>query len=184
MLLPDQPGAHPHLAVVEGKGGVLYLVDRDHLGHWQPENNSHALQTIALPNGVFGSMAYWNHSIYVLSDSDALRQFEVKDEKLSLESASGNKFPGVSATPTVSANGLKDGVVWLIRSKDWNSPATRAVLFAYDASNLTHELYDSEQNAGRDRAGMALRFNIPTVINGHVYVGAKNEVDVYGLVSH
>jgi hypothetical protein len=182
MLLPDQPGAHAHLAVIEGKGGVLYLVDRDHMGHWQAANNSHAVQTIALPNGVFGAMTYWNHYVYVLSDSDALRQFEVQDGKLSLKAASGNTFPGVSATPIVSANGPKDGVVWVLRSKTWNGPDTRAILYAYDASNVSHELYDSEQNTGRDRAGLALRFNMPMVMNGHVYVGVKHEVEVYGLL--
>jgi hypothetical protein len=182
MLLPDQPGTHPHLAVVEGKGGTLYLVDRDHMGHWQPGSDSHAVQTIPLPGGVFGSMTYWNHYVYVLSDSDALRQFEVRDGKLSLKAASGNKFPGVSATPSVSANGSKDGVVWVLNSKGWNALDRPAVLYAYDAANVADELYDSEQNAGRDRAGLALRFNIPTIVNGHVYVGAKHEVDVYGLV--
>jgi hypothetical protein len=180
MLLPDQPGAHPHLAVVEGKGGVLYLVDRDHMGHWQPGNNSHALQTIAVPDGVFGSMAYWNHYLYVLSDGDALRQFAVIDGKLSPKAASG--FAGVSATPTISANGLSDGIVWLLRSKSWNGADQPAALYAYDAANVAHELYNSEQNAGRDRPGLALRFNIPTVVNGHVYVGTKHEVDVYGLL--
>jgi hypothetical protein len=180
VLLPDQPGAHPHLAVVEGKGGVLYLVDRDHMGQWQSGNNSHALQTIAVPTGVFGSMAYWNHYLYVLSDGDALRQFEVKDAGLLPKAASG--FPGVSATPTVSANGLKDGIVWILRSKSWHARDQPAALYAYDAENVAHELYDSEQNAGRDRAGPALRFNIPTAVSGHVYVGTRREVDVYGLL--
>jgi hypothetical protein len=180
MLLPDQSGVYPHLAVVEGKGGVLYLVDRDHMGHWQPGNNSHALQTIAVPDGVFGSMAYWNHYVYVLSEGDALRQFAVIDGKLSPKAASG--FPGVSATPTVSANGLDGGIVWLLRSKSWNGADQPAALYAYDAANVAHELYNSEQNAGRDRPGLALRFNIPTVVNGHVYVGTKHEVDVYGLL--
>jgi hypothetical protein len=180
MLLPDQSGAYPHLAVVEGKGGVLYLVDRDHLGHWQPGNNSHAVQTLAVPDGVFGSMAYWNHYVYVLSDGDALRQFAVIDGKLSPKAASG--ISGVSATPTISANGLGDGIVWLLRSKSWNGPDQPAALYAYDAANVAHELYNSEQNAGRDRPGLALRFNIPTVVNGHVYVGTKHEVDVYSLL--
>jgi hypothetical protein len=180
MLLPDQPGAYPHLAVVEGKGGVLYLVDRDHMGHWQPGNNSHALQTIAVPDGVFGSMAYWNHYVYVLSDGDALRQFAVIDGKLSPKVASG--VSGVSATPTLYANGLNDGIVWLLRSKSWNGADQPAALYAYDAANVAHELYNSEQNAGRDRPGLALRFNIPTVVNGHVYVGTKHELDVYGLL--
>jgi hypothetical protein len=154
MLLPDQPGTHPHLAVIEGKGGVLYLVDRDHMGRWQSGNNSHALQTIAVPTGVFGSMAYWNHSLYVLSDGDALRQFDVGAAKL-LPKASGG-LPGVSATPTVSANGLNDGIVWILRSKTWNGRDQPAALYAYDAANVSHELYNSEQNAGRDRAGPAL----------------------------
>src|ERR1700722_5293314 len=180
MLLPDQPGAHPHLAVVEGKGGVLYLVDRDHLGHWQSANNSHAVQTMAVPDGVFGSMAYWNHYVYVLSDGDALRQFAVVDGKLSPRAASGVR--GVSATPTLSANGLNDGIVWLLRSKVWNAPDQPAALYAYDATNVAHELYNSGQNAARDRPGFALRFNMPMVMNGHVYVGAKHEIDVYGLL--
>ncbi len=183
MLLPWQPGVHPHLAVVEGKAGVLYLVDRDHMGHWQPGNDSHAVQTLPLPNGVFGSMTYWNHSLYVLSDSDALRQFEVKGGKLSPRAASGNRFAGVSATPILSANGSRDGVIWLISAKDWDSPETTAVLYAYDAANVAHALYNSEQNAERDRAGACLRFTIPTVVKGHVYVGVKHEVDVYGLLS-
>jgi hypothetical protein len=181
-LLPDQPGTHPHMAVVEGKGGVLYLVDRDHMGHWQPANDSHAVQTMPLPGGVFGAMTYWNHYLYALSDSDSLREFDVKDGKLSLKAKSSNTFPGVSATPIVSANGAKDGVVWLLRSKGWNTPDRSAVLYAYDANDVSHELYDSNQNVARDHAGVALRFNIPTVVNGHVYVGSRQEVDVYGLL--
>jgi hypothetical protein len=180
MLLPDQAGAHPHLAVVEGKGGVLYLVDRDHMGRWQGGNNSHAVQTVAVPDGVFGSMAYWNHYVYVRSDGDALRQFAVADGKLSLKAASSLR--GVSATPTVSANGADAGIVWLLRSKDWNGADQPASLYAYDAANVAHELYNTEQNAGRDRPGRTLRFNIPMVVNGHVYVGTKHEIDVYGLL--
>jgi hypothetical protein len=72
--------------------------------------------------------------------------------------------------------------VWILRSKSWHARDQPAALYAYDAANVTHELYDSEQNASRDRAGPALRFNIPTAVNGHVYVGARREVDVYGLL--
>jgi hypothetical protein len=180
VLLPDQSGDHPHLAVVEGKGGILYLVNRDHMGHWQPQNDSHALQTLAVPGGVFGSMAYWNHYIYVLSDHDKLRQLDVTGGKLSFKAASA--FPGVSATPTLSANGLSNGIVWLLRSKSWNGSDQPAALYAYDAANVAHELYNTEQNAGRDRPGLTLRFNIPMVVNGHVYIGVKREVDVYGLL--
>jgi hypothetical protein len=150
------------------------------MGHWQAENNGHAVQTIAVPGGVFGSMAYWNHYVYVLSDGDKLRQFAMADGKLVPKAASA--FSGVSATPTISANGLNNGIVWLLRSKTWNGSDQPAALYAYDAANVAHELYNSEQNASRDRPGNTLRFNIPMVVNGHVYVGTKHEVDVYGLL--
>lgn len=183
MLLPDQPGPHPHLAVVGGKAPLIYVVDRDHMGHYQAGNNSHAVQTIKTVGGIYGSMAYWNHNVYVLSDSDSLRDFAVKDGKLSLKGASSFKFEDHAATPTVSANRDKDGIVWVMSSKGWNSGDRTAVLYAADATNVAHELYNSNQNAVRDRAGAALRFNVPTIVNGHVYVGAKREVDVYGLLS-
>lgn len=180
VLLPDQSGAHPHLAMVEGKGGTLYLVNRDHMGHWQPESDGHAVQTLSVPSGVFGSMAYWNHYVYVVSDGDKLRQFTVSNGKLSPRAESA--VSGVSATPTLSANGLNNGIVWLLRSKTWNGDDEPAVLYAYDAANVAHELYNTEQNAGRDRPGLTLRFNLPMVVKGHVYVGTKREVDVYGLL--
>ncbi len=185
VLLPSQGGSHPHLAVVAGKEGTIYLIDRDHMGHFQAKSDSHAVQTVPERGGVYGSMAYWNHNLYVLSngESDALRDFAVRDGRLSLKASSGTSQPGICATPVVSANGARDGVLWVLRSKGWNSPDTTATLSAFDAENIAHELYSSEQNATRDRAGLALRFNIPTVVNGRVYVGAKHEVDVYGLLS-
>jgi hypothetical protein len=127
-------------------------------------------------------MAYWNHHVYVLSNRDSLRDFEVKDGRLTLKATSSFKLDDHSATPAVSANGDRDGIVWVLSSKGWNSPNRTAVLHASGASNVAHELYNSDQNAARDHAGDALRFNIPTIVNGHVYVGAKREVDVYGLL--
>jgi hypothetical protein len=185
VLLPDESRAHRRLAVVAGKGGTIYLVDRDRMGHYQARSDSHAVQTIPGRGGVYGSMAYWNHDLYVLSDgeSDALREFTVKDGLLSLKASSGASMPGICATPVVSANGMKDGVLWVLRSKSWNGQDGPATLSAFDAENATHQLYSSEQNSARDRAGLALRFNIPTVVNGRVYVGVKGAVDVYGLLS-
>jgi hypothetical protein len=182
VLLPPQSGPHPHLVVIAGKGGTIYLIDRDRMGHYQPNNDSHAVQTIPSPGaGVFGSMAYWNHNFYVLSNSsnDAIRQFVMHEETLTIKSASGSRFPAICATPTVSANGVRDGVLWVLRSNDDRN----AVLYAFDAVDSSRLLYDSEQNPSRDRAGLSLRFNIPTIMSGHVYVGAKHEVDVYGLLN-
>lgn len=183
MLLPDQPGAHSHLAIVGGKAPVIYLLDRDHLGRYHAGSNLNAVQTIGTVGGIYGSMAYWNHHVYVLSDSDALRDYEVKNGRLKEKAVSSFKFADHAATPTVSANGDKDGIVWVVSSKGWNSADRTAVLHACDAANISHELYNSNQNASRDQAGKALRFNIPTVVNGHVYIGAKKEVDVYGLLA-
>jgi hypothetical protein len=179
--LPDQAGPHAHLAVIAGKGSTIYLIDRDRMGHYQAKSNSHAVQAVAIRGGVFGSMAYWNQNLFVMCDSDVLRDFVVTKGRLSFKASGGQRFQGTVATPTVSANGLKDGIVWVLIKKD--SPLDSAEeLYAYDASNIAHTLYNSEQNPGRDRAGYALTFNTPTVVNGHVYVGAKREVDVYGLL--
>jgi hypothetical protein len=186
VLLPLQPGPRPHLVVIAGKGGTIYLIDRNHMGHYQPGSDSRAVQTIpSTGGGICGSMGYWNHNLYVLSNSsnDALRHFTVQNGGLSLKAASGSRFPAICGTPTVSANGLRDGVLWVLHSRAWNADGTNAVLFAFDALDTSRVLYASEQNPSRDRAGLALRFNIPIVANGQVYVGAKHEVDVYGLLS-
>ncbi|WP_263351291.1 PQQ-binding-like beta-propeller repeat protein [Acidicapsa acidisoli] len=186
LLLPTQSGPHPHLVVIAGKEGTIYLIDRDHMGHHRSNNDGQIIQTVLNPGGgVFGSMAFWNHNLYVLSNgsNSALRQFALHNGKLTLKAASDSKFPGLAATPTASSNGMHDGVLWVLRSQGGNVDYSNAVLYAFDASDISHLLYTSEQNPGRDRAGPAVRFNIPTVVNGHVYVGAGHEVDVYGLFS-
>jgi hypothetical protein len=183
LLLPDQPGPHPHLALIGGKAPLIYVLDRDQLGHFQPTDNGHAVQTIPTKGGIFGSMAYWNNQVYFLSDGDELRDYELVTGRLKYKGGSRFNFRDHAATPAVSANGLKDGIVWVLSSKGWNSPDRTAVLHAVDALDVSRELYNSEQNPSRDRAGLALRFNIPTIANGHVYVAAKREVDVYGLLS-
>jgi len=180
--LPSQSGPHPHLVAIAGKGGTIYLIDCVHMGHYLPNDDSLAVQTIASSGGgIFGSMAYWNHNFYVLSNSsnDALRQFFVHEGKLTLKAASGSHFPATAATPSISANGARDGVLWVLRANDDRN----AVLYAFDAVDISRLLYDSEQNPSRDRAGLGLHFNIPTITKGHVYVGAKREVDVYGLLN-
>ncbi len=182
MLLPDQPGQHAHLVLIGGKAPTIYLLDRDRLGRFQPGSNGQAVQVTPASGGIFGSFAYWSHNVYVMADSDALRDYEIRDGKLIFKAASSFTLKDHAATPAVSANGAKDGVVWVVSSKGWNSRDRTAVLHAVDASNVAHELYNSEQNAARDRAALALRFNIPTIVNGHVYIGAKREVDVYGLL--
>lgn len=183
VLLPDQPSAHPHLLVAAGKEGKIYVIDRDHMGRYQPGGDPHAVQTIPGSQSAFGAMAYWNQNVFFIGSKTPLLDYAIERGHLVLKASGATRFFDSGATPAVSANGSKDGIVWAVSSKNWNEPARRpAVLYAYDASKVAHELYNTEQNSNRDRAGVALRFVIPTVVNGKVYVGTKGEVDVYGLL--
>jgi PQQ-like domain len=183
VLLPNHPGPHPHLLLIGGKGATLYLLDRDRLGKYQKVTNIDPLQTIPAASDILGAVGYWNKHVYFLGSQDVLRDFALENGKLVLKvNAAGPKFTDPGATPTISADGTKKGVVWVIGTKTWNGSDRPAVLHAYDAVNVARELYNTEQNSARDRPGLALRFTIPTVVNSRVYVGAKSEVDVYGLL--
>ena len=184
LVLPDQPGAHPHLLVAAGKEGVVYLLDRDRMGHFHAGSNAHALQTVTLPGEVFSAPAFWDGRLYYLASHDVLKAFSIRDGRLSpapvSEAAGAFHEPG--ATPSVSSNGDAGAIVWATESRGWAVP-TSAILHAWDALDLTRELYNSEQVPSRDFAGPALRFTIPTIAGGRVYIGTKGEVDVYGLLA-
>ncbi len=93
------------------------------------------------------------------------------------------RFYDSGATPSISSNGSKDGIVWAASSKNWNEPPHKpAVLYAFGADDVSRELFNTEQNPQRDRPGVALRFAIPTIVNGKVYLGSKGQVDLYGLL--
>ena len=180
VLLPD------HLLLVAGKGATIYVIDRERMGKYQPQKDIHAVQTLqAAGTGAFGAPAYWNRHVYFQCSQDVLKDFAVENGQLSRTPVARGavRFIDPGATPGVSANGMKNGIVWVLESKGWRSPDRPAVLHAFEAANVARELYNSEQNSSRDRAGMALRFAVPTVVNGRVYVGAKREVDVYGLLA-
>jgi hypothetical protein len=184
ILLPDQPGPHSHLLLAAGKAGILYEIDRDNMGKFHKEDDSHAVQ--AVPTGIdsFGAPAYWNGHVYYFLSKDFLRDYPLQNGRLPREPAakSTTQFTDPGATPAVSANGTKNGIVWVLSSKTWDGPDRTAVLYAYDAENVAHQLYNSNQVYERDHASHSLRFAIPTVANGRVYVGAKYEVEVYGLL--
>jgi hypothetical protein len=184
LVLPDQSGAHAHLLITGDKAGNIYLIDRDQMGKYHAGNNSHAVQTVSVKGGCYGAAAYWNHYLFISCSEDALKAFKLDNGRLSPQPImqSNKEFGNPGATLTVSANGAKNGVVWLVETKVWNASDQYAVLHAYDAANLTHELYSSSQNIARDGPGLAVRFVIPMVMNGRVYIGAKRELDVYGLL--
>ncbi len=183
VLLPDQPGPHPHLLVTAGKEGKIYLIDRDHMGKYQPGDDPHAVQTISASHGAFGAMAYWNQNVFFIGSENRLQDFAVDHGQLKLKATGPNRFLDSGAIPVISSDGTQNAILWAASSKNWDEPPGRpAILYAYDAADVNRALYNTEQNGARDRAGVALRFAMPTVVNGKVYLGAKDEVDVYGLL--
>jgi hypothetical protein len=185
VLLPDQSGAHAHVMVVTGKGAVIHVIDRETLGKFHVEDDSNAVQELAAaPDEAFGAAAYWNGHVYYQFSKDVLKDYTVSNGRLSHDPVArgSTRFVDPGSTPTVSANGKKNAIVWVLSSRGWRSADRAAVLYAYDATNLAHELYNSEQNSARDHAALATRFSIPTVINGRVYLGTRSELDVYGLL--
>ena len=164
------------LVMAGGKNGVLYVLDRQQMAK--------PVQMFQFRDGIYAAPAYWNGHVYVLASEDYLSDFKLEAKGLSSKPvATGReRFGNPGATPPISANGAVNGIVWVIQTKAWNGADRPAVLRAFDAANVGRELYNSEENSGRDRAGLTLRFTIPTVMNGRVYVDAKGEVDVYGLL--
>jgi len=189
LLLPDQSGPNAHLAITAGKAGTIYVLNRDNLGHFQNGSDSQIVQslpgaigTLAGPNGSAMCIPAWfNGNIYCNGSSDTLKEFAVNSGLLSAspvsQSANNIGFPG--ATPSVSANGVSNAIVWTIQTDAYSVRNGQAVLHAYDATDLTRELYNSTTR--RQPPGMAVKFAVPTVANGKVYVGAVRRLAVYGL---
>ena len=182
--MADESGPHRRLLFVTGKAGVSYLLDRDKLGHYRAGNDSNAVQTVHTSDSGFGASAYWNHTLYVWGSNDVLKAYRINAGRLASPPTLGpTRSVDPGATPVVSSSGDRNGIVWAIQTRTWRGTDKPAVLHAYDATDVRRELYNSEMNSSRDRAGTALRFAIPTVAGGRVFVGAKGEIDVYGLLS-
>jgi hypothetical protein len=184
LLLPDQPGANVHELVQVGKNGRIEVLDRDNLGGFNTTYNDIAQELSAKINGLWSTPAYWNGNVYFWGSVDRLKQFTLADGKLSaaakaIGSVTSN-FPG--ASPVITSNGTSDGILWAIRSDGYNSGGP-AILYAFDATNVATQLYNSTQNAARDTAGKATKFVVPMVNAGRVYVGTEGEVDVYGSLA-
>jgi hypothetical protein len=182
LLVPPQPGSSMRLVIAAGKGRELFVLNRERMGRFRVGSNRDAVQTVRLEGGVFGSPSYWEGHIYVCAQNDVLRDFVIGDNRLAPASQGEMHLTNPGAVPTISANGSKDGIVWLIETSRGHASEVPAVLHAYDARDVALELYNSAQNSDRDRAGAALHFTIPVVADGRVYVPASRELDVYGLL--
>jgi outer membrane protein assembly factor BamB len=132
-----------------------------------------------LTGGIWGSPAYFNNVVYYGGQTDALKALPVTNALLATtpSSQSPTTFPYPGATPAISANGTSNGIVWAAEN------GTVGALHAYDATNLAHELYNSNQAGTRDQFGPGNKFITPMIADGKVYVGATNGVAVYGLLN-
>ena len=189
MLLPDSAGTskHPHILIGCGKNGTIFVVDRDNMGQFNSSNDSQIIGEVTnvISNYCYSSPAYWQGNVYIGGTSQSLEKLSFANGQLSTSAVSNSsdvfEFPGTS--PVVSASGSSQGIVWAIENAGTSGPddtGTTAVLHAYDATNLAVELYSSNQVAS-DAAGAPVKFTIPVVANGKVYVGTQSAVAVYGL---
>ncbi|HMH30262.1 MAG TPA: hypothetical protein VK580_16875 [Steroidobacteraceae bacterium] len=183
LLLPDlmdSTNTVRHLMVGAGKDGNIYVVDRDSMGKFNASSNkNYQTLTGVLPGGIWSTPAYFNGTLYYGNVSGSLKAFSISSAKLGTapQSQSATQFTYPGTAPSVSANGSANGIVW---AHENTSPA---VLHAYDATNLAHELYNSNQAAAnRDHFGAGNKYITPVVADGKVFVGTGGAVAVFGLL--
>ena len=180
LVLPDLTngaGQTVHLAVGAGKDTNIYVVNRDAMGKLSPNsNNIYQELAGALPGGVYSMPAYFNSTVYYGAVGNPIKAFTIANAKLSTAPAfqTSNTFAYPGATPSISANGTSNAIVWAVENTN------PAVLHAYSATNL-NEFYNSNQApGGRDQFGAGNKFITPTIVNGKVFVGTPNGVAVFG----
>ncbi len=193
-------GSPSHLVVGGGKDGALYVLRGDNLGG---SGDANAYQMISLHAAIFATAAFWNNTLYLAPVGDPVTAFtfDPNARKFNTTSSmqSGNTFGFPGASPSVSANGTTNGIVWAINSHNYCTPQSGgcgpAQVYAYSASALGTQLWSSKSSITSDAAGNAVKFTVPTIANGKVYVGTRGdnvggatgstskdgELDVYGL---
>ena len=186
MVLPpmkDASGKTWRLAVGAGKDRNIYLVNREVMGKFSPKGNQEIYQEIyhGLGGREFASPAYFDGRLYYGSVNDVIREFRFANARLVPKpvSRTATSFVYPGATPSISADGSRDGIVWAAEN------GFPAVLHAYDANNLARELYNSNKApGGRDHFGAGNKFITPMIAHGKVYVGATDGVGVFGLLGN
>ena len=190
-LLPDSAGsaAHPHLMVGSGKDGNIYLVDRDNMGHYiGPGTVNVNLQTLfGAIAGSYGTPAYFNNWIYYQSSGDVMKAFLITNGVISSSPVSRSTVTlgGLGYAPVISANGTNNAIAWVIDASAYNNANSdtssgSAVLRAFNATNLSQQLYNSNLKAS-DNAPGTVKYPVPTIANGKVFVAGDLGVAVYGI---
>jgi hypothetical protein len=202
-ILVDLPanGSNPtHLLIGGGKDGSLYVLDRDKLGG---TGDSNAWQHFNIGAGIFSTGAFWNSTFYIAGMGGSLNAFSLNAGTAQMNStpssSSSNSFGFPGSTPSISASGNSNGILWALDNGQYCTPQSpgcgATMLHAYDAGNLGKELWNSSQGAN-NAAGNAVKFTVPTIANGRVYVGTRGnnagqddsstttpgQLDVYGTL--
>jgi hypothetical protein len=196
-ILVSGNATYPTEVIGGGKDGNIFVLDPNNMGGYSGSSND-VLQSIhtgvAQYDNIFSTPVYWNGSIYYHPAQDVLRAFSwtagaAAGQQLSANDTSQGSavFNSTShgATASLSSNGAINGIVWDIDNSGYvgaGNGTVPCVLHAYDATNVASELYNSSQAGSRDTAGFALKFTVPTIANGRVFVPTANELDIYGLL--
>jgi hypothetical protein len=186
MLLPDQSGPYPHLMVAGGKPQYAYFLNRDQMTtdnqHYNAGGSSdNIVQTMSLGGASFSTPAYFNSQVYYIGNRDTIRAYIVSNGTLIPDQPGTfgtRKFPFPGATPSISANGTNNGIAWAIQ----NTNSGPSILVAWNATNLSSEIYNSSQSGTRDRLTAPVKFTVPTIANGKVYAGSQFALSVFGLL--
>ncbi len=195
ILVPNNTSSTPHETIGGGKDGNIFVVNRDNMGGYNPPpvDTNKVIQTVQTGtqqyNNIFSTPVYWNGSIYYHCNQDVLRAFSWNASTGLLSTSATSKATPVygmhGATASLSSNGAANGIVWDIDNSayvDTGTGSGPSILHAYDATNVAGELYNSSQAGSRDTAGAALKFTVPTIAGGRVFVPTSTELDVYGLL--
>ncbi|MGH9507185.1 MAG: hypothetical protein ACRD13_09705 [Terriglobales bacterium] len=183
LLLPPQPGPHPSELLAEGKKQDIYLLDRHHLGGYHPDGNVQIVESLAMVNGsAFSLPAYFQGQLYSATVNQLIQAYTLRDGRLVAPPRQGQlRFPWPGATPVISSDNGRNAVLWIAWA-DGRHPSGPAVLYALAPGNLDQVLYSSAQHPARDDAGPAVKFAVPTVAAGRVYLGTQDALDIYGLL--
>jgi hypothetical protein len=187
---PADSPARPHLLIGGSNNGSVYVVNRDdgEMGEFNIAcPDSPLVQSIGIGDGpIFGTPLFWNDAVYVAAAKGKLKSIPMAggifpSGPIATQSTETLGLEG--ATPVLSSNGTSNAILWLIDSSGASAtPNSPAVLRAFDPNDLSKDLYNSATVTPRDTAGPAVKFTVPTVANGKVYVGTQSELDVYGLL--
>ena len=198
-VLANLPAGSPvsHLLICGGKDSNLYVVNRDSLGGF---GDGIAVQKIDFGYRVFATGAYWNANYYLAGSAGPLVDYSLDASvpQFTVAASSSHTYGFGGSTPSLSAAANQNGIVWTLDNGQYCTSSTAgcgpAVLYAHDAANVGTELWNSATSS-TDAAGNAVKFTVPTVANGKVYVGTRGnnaggatgsttiagELDVYGL---